>query len=93
MSRDGEYGLGFIGILQVLKCTCLVNEVFFPVDPSVTNRPIRFKLTARTDNPKYLANSQVIPNLRLNANKQKVIIIIVSSKCRPCRWYTVVFML
>ena len=42
-----------------------------PVDPSVTNRPIRFKLTARTDDPKY-ANSQGIPNLRLNPNKQKV---------------------
>ena len=25
-----------------------------PVDPGVTNRPIRFKLTARTDDPKIL---------------------------------------
>ena len=32
-------------------------------DPGVTNRPIRFKLTARTDDPKY-ANSQVIPDGR-----------------------------
>ena len=36
------------------------------------NRPIRFKLTTRTDDPKY-ENSQVIPNLRFNANKQKII--------------------
>ena len=36
------------------------------------NRPIRFKLTARTDDPKY-ASSKVIPNLRFNANKQKII--------------------
>ena len=43
-----------------------------PVDPIVMNRPVRFKLTARTDDPKY-ANSQVIPNLRFNANKQKII--------------------
>ena len=35
-----------------------------PVDPGVTNRPIRFKLTARTDDPKYLANSQVIHDCR-----------------------------
>ena len=41
-----------------------------PVDPSVTNRSITIKLTARTDDPKY-ANSQVILNLRLNANKEK----------------------
>ena len=36
-----------------------------PVDSGVTSRPIRFKLTARTDNPKYPANSQVIPNHRM----------------------------
>ena len=38
-----------------------------PVDPGVTNRPIRFKLTARTDDPEYLANSQVV-----NVNNRKV---------------------
>ena len=29
-------------------------KLYFPVDPGVTNRPIRFKLTTRTDDPKIL---------------------------------------
>ena len=30
-----------------------------PVDPGVMNRPIRFKLTARTDEPKILRTMQI----------------------------------
>ena len=30
------------------------KETTSPVDPGVTNRPIRLKLTARTDDPKIL---------------------------------------
>ena len=36
-----------------------------PVDSGVTNRPTRIKLAARTDDPKHLANSQVIPDRRM----------------------------
>ena len=43
--------------------------ISLPVDPCVTNRPIRSKLTARTDDPKY-ANSQVIPDRKVNGVQQ-----------------------
>ena len=42
-----------------------VKHCYLPVDPGVTNRPIRLKLTAKTDDLKYLANSQVIPDRRM----------------------------
>ena len=53
---------------QILQCTVVLIEkiqlekvAFISVDPGIMNQPIRFKLTAKTDDPKYLANSQVIP--------------------------------
>ena len=57
-------------ISQIQHVTCPYlegdcNEKYIPVDPGVTNRPIRCKLTARTDDPEYLANSQVIPDRRM----------------------------
>ena len=42
-----------------------------PVDPGVMNRPIRFKLTARTDDPKILRAMQIHWSSPI-VNKRKV---------------------
>ena len=57
-----------------------------PVDPGVTNRPIRFELTARTDDPKHLANSLVIPDRGMYTNEKLMVSpdAMASSKRRPC---------
>ena len=43
-----------------------------PVDPGVTNRPIRFKLTAKTDDPKILRTTLQIHKSSSIVNKRKV---------------------
>ena len=55
---DLSFGLtvGSFLLLSSQKHLRSVAEDLLPVDPGVTNRPIRFKLTARTDDPKHLAN-------------------------------------
>ena len=39
---------------------------FYPVDSGVTNQRIRFKLTARTDDPKTCASQNHLANLTGN---------------------------
>ena len=63
LERNFEVTFGIFSVLvfQINVLESYLSVLKLPVDPCVTNRPIIFRLTARTDDPKYLANSQVIP--------------------------------
>ena len=57
--------------LQIL-CHTIDYQIHLPVDPGVMNRPIRFKLTARTDDPKILRTMQIHWSSPI-VNKRKVL--------------------